>query len=678
MITPAYEPIIVARKPCEGSCIDNVLEYGVGGLNIDECRIPMEQSDIDMINAKSSKNPTDNYNRNESKKYGDYALNIATPANEQGRFPANVILTYDKTTFEEVCGGMPSGGVNGSVNKTYDYKADVYGDYKKKEPFDSYGDSGSASRYFYNAQETERDNEQITYEVNIMENQEEQKIHLYSEGKSYKLYQGNMLDMLDIIEPNSIDAVVTDPPYELGFMNKGWDNSGIAFQKETWEKCLKVLKPGGYLLAFGGSRTSHRIACAIEDAGFEIRDTILWLYGSGFPKSMNISLAIDKKNGVESKLGGVKPGHEDFVNRTTDGDTRFENGMSGFDRPWMHDEEKREAYHYEKLPTSEEAKRWAGWGTQLKPAYEPITVARKPFDGACVDNVLTYGVGGINIDECRIPLESIDSKDLRIIHRSGKLDNGVFNNSNCGLTTEDDVQVLKEQGRFPANVILTYDETDFEEVCGGMPESKGASSQNNFSNGHIYRGQSLQESSTSLSGYREWYNDNGSAARYFYCAKASKRDRDEGLEDIEATSDFAKGNGLGRVCEFCGAPQLKPELCHCPVKSWVLPKRKNTHPTVKPTDLMSYLIRLVTPKGGTILDPFNGSGSTGKAAMFENKDRNANYKYIGIELTPEYLPISKARIEYAINYVDVVEEKPLSAEKKKMLNNQMSLFDIPQ
>ena len=506
-----------------------------------------------------------------------------------------------------------------------------------------------------------------------MENQEEQKIHLYSEGKSYKLYQGNMLDMLDVIESNSIDAIVTDPPYELNFMNKGWDNSGIAFQKETWEKCLKVLKPGGYLLAFGGSRTSHRIACAIEDAGFEIRDTILWLYGSGFPKSMNISLAIDKKNGVESKLGGVKPGHEDFVNRTTDGDTRFENGMSGFDRPWMHDGEKREAYHYEKLPTSEEAKRWAGWGTQLKPAYEPITVARKPFDCSCVDNVLTYGVGGINIDECRIPLE--ESYVYKETNRKPRGSN-VFTGETCGFNSEENhTAVADPNGRFPSNIILTYDETDQEEVCGGMPESKGASSQNNFSNGHIYRGQSLQESSTSLSGYREWYNDNGSAARYFYCAKASKRDRDEGCENLEdktlAMSNQAKAELKRGNTDFTGDPTS-------PLNAFnTVQVAKNNHPTVKPVNLMQYLIRLVTPKGGTVLDPFNGSGSTGKAAMFENKDRNANYTYIGIELTPEYLPISKARIEYAINYVDVVEEKPLSAEKQRIINNQMSLFELP-
>lgn len=395
-------------------------------------------------------------------------------------------------------------------------------------------------------------------------------MELYSESKSYKLYNGNMLDMLEVIEPNSIGSIVTDPPYELNFMGKGWDNTGIAFQKETWEKCYEVLKPGGYLLAFGGSRTFHRIACAIEDAGFEIRDTIMWIYGSGFPKSMNIGLAIDKKNGVKS----------------TD--------------------------------------KWDGWGTSLKPSFEPIIVARKPFKGSLVDNVIKNGVGGLNIDECRVPLtdNEPDSRvgTAEVMHTAGdKMWYG--ENGYAGR----DVKVYKDNGRFPANTILTYDETDDDEVCSGFPRSKGASSQNNYSNGHIYRGQSLQESTTSLEGHRDWYNDDGSASRYFYCAKASKKDRDEGLDEFEI--------------------------------------KANVHPTVKPTTLIQYLIKLVTPKGETVLDPFNGSGSTGKATMFENRDRNAGYKYIGIELTNEYLPISQARIEWASSVV-INEDNKKSNNKK--------------
>lgn len=384
-------------------------------------------------------------------------------------------------------------------------------------------------------------------------------MRLYSESKNYKLYQGSMLDMLEVIEPGSIDCVVTDPPYELNFMGKGWDNAGVSFNVDTWRKCYEVLKPGGYLLAFGGSRTYHRIACAIEDAGFEIRDTIIWLYGSGFPKSTNIGLAIDKKNGVESIDTGIASPNA-RPNSTKD-NTLFESGTVG------------KIFNI-KVATNE----WQGWGTCLKPSFEPIILARKPFKGSLVDNVIENGVGGLNIDECRVEL----NRDKKITG---------------GCKTREDNSV----GRFPANTILTYDETDFDEVCGGFPISKSQKPRNISKEytSKIY-GKYAQRQENCI------YDDSGSASRYFYCAKASKKDRDEGLEI------------------------------------------KNIHPTVKPTELMQYLVRLVAPQGATILDPFNGSGSTGKAVMYENKERDKDYKYIGIELTEEYLPIAKARIEYVI------------------------------
>ena len=487
---------------------------------------------------------------------------------------------------------------------------------------------------------------------------------LYSEDTNYKLYQGNMLDMLEVIESNSIDSIVTDPPYGLtsitkrfgkessapaqygtdgsfnrlckGFMGKEWDGSGIEYNVDAWKKCYEVLKPGGYLLAFGGTRTFHRIACAIEDAGFEIRDTIMWLYGSGFPKSMNIGLAIDKKNGVESEVGGIKPGHEDFVNRKTDGHMKFADGMDGFDRPWMHDSEKRESYHYQKVPTSNLAKQWDGWGTALKPSYEPIIVARKPLEGTCVDNVLKYGVGGINIDECRIGTEEV------VTNGKGGLSNpeiyGNFSKSGISLNSI-------HQGRFPANTILTYDETDEQEVCGGFPDTKGNAHERFRTENNVYSGKTS-------GGIRQndCWGDEGSASRYFYCAKASKKDRDEGLDRFE------DGNITDGRKAISDRPYLRKETI-----------RKNNHPTVKPTELMQYLIRLVTPNGGTVLDPFNGSGSTGKAVMWENKERNKNYSYVGIELDDSYLEISKARIDYAIKcslYPEQTASKPKAKCKK--------------
>lgn len=287
---------------------------------------------------------------------------------------------------------------------------------------------------------------------------------LYSENDSYKIYNGDMLDMLQVIKPESIDAIVCDPPYELGFMNKSWDSTGIAFKKETWQNCFEVLKPGGYLLAFGGSRTYHRIACAIEDAGFEIRDCVMYLYGSGFSKSYNIGLAIDKKNGV------------------------FQN-------------------------------EWQGWGTCLKPAYEPIIVARKSFKGSVVDNIIKYRVGGINIDECRIPTND----DLDRINRT---DNGMFgigkNNNNAQKCKELGIEY---GGRFPANVITDGS----EEVAKGMPNTTSTPrTPTTGGTGGIGKVTNFQRGSETSN-----FNDSGSAMRYFYSAKASKKDRDEGLDAFQ-------------------------------------------------------------------------------------------------------------------------------------------------
>ena len=351
-------------------------------------------------------------------------------------------------------------------------------------------------------------------------------------------------------------------------------------------------------MAFGGSRTYHRIACAIEDAGFEIRDTIMWLYGSGFPKSMNIGLAIDKKNGVDNRTGVIRTDE-----KATNPDSKIYN---------FNDKDKQTS-KFEKVFEKRIAQnRWAGWGTALKPAYEPIIVARKPLKGSCVDNVMKYGVGGINIDECRVEGE----ERIQFSGRS-QAKTTVYNAFN-----QDNAHYETVSGRFPANVI--HDGS--EEACANMPNSKGGS-------GKGFKAGDYEEHDTATNFTRgdfKPYNDDGSASRYFYCAKASRKDRDEGLDEFEKQTV-----NNGRNTPIDNAFQQGENL------------RKNTHPTVKPTSLMQYLVRLVTPKGGTVLDPFMGSGSTGKAVMYENKERNAGYKFIGIELTEEYLPIAEARIKYA-------------------------------
>ena len=217
----------------------------------------------------------------------------------------------------------------------------------------------------------------------------------YSEDENYVLYQGTMQEVIDhAIKPNSIDCVITDPPYEIGFMNKGWDSSGVAFQKETWERCFKALKPGGYLLAFGGTRTYHRICCAIEDAGFDIRDCIMWIYGSGFPKSMSISKGIE----ALQNYGNAGTRNKRKVEQNCDTEEYVQkqpnNGVMG---------EIKEFTRKEYVAQSDLAKRWEGWGTCLKPAYEPIIVARKPFEGSLIQNVIDNEIGALNIDDCRVP-----------------------------------------------------------------------------------------------------------------------------------------------------------------------------------------------------------------------------------------------------------------------------------
>lgn len=446
----------------------------------------------------------------------------------------------------------------------------------------------------------------------------------------YLLICGDSLEKLKDLDENSVDSIVTDPPYELGFMGKKWDSTGIAFKKELWQEALRVLKPGGHLLAFSGTRTVHRMVCAIEDAGFEIRDMITWNYGSGFPKSLDVSKAIDKLDAKEEKQKrnykftewvrstGLTASIIDKITNTNMGShytthasqpaiaTReyFELLRPYFncDVPeWVEklvDERTVESENFKNrevigttktnltvyqaigetntsgeinitAPSTEQAKQWQGWGTALKPSIEPICVARKPLSEKTVaENVLKWGVGGLNIDGCRVG-DNGGTKEV-----GDKLNTIDRTCLNKGLDRKTTIEL--NQGRWPANFI--HDGLD-----------------------------------------TEW-------AKFFYCAKASRKDRNEGLDGFEK-----KQTNLGR--QGVGENEV----------GGISTPQANNHPTVKPTDLMAYLVRLVTPPNGTVLDPFNGSGSTGKACAREGFD------YIGIDLSQEYLDISKARIEFERN-----------------------------
>ena len=484
-----------------------------------------------------------------------------------------------------------------------------------------------------------------------------------------------LLEMPKMAE-NSIDSIVTDPPYGLKFMSAIWDHGipGIAF----WKEALRVAKPGAHLLAFGGTRTHHRLMVAIEDAGWEIRDTIGWMYFSGFPKSLNIGKAIDKAAGAEREVVGQ---HECGGCRTK--------GV------WL----SQKTVVDDTAPATAESIQWEGWGTGLKPAWEPIILARKPIEKGLTiaENVVKWGTGGINVDGCRVSLPEGDSTKRKPSQQPASTDLALNHCKTIGSITDD-----WKKGRFPANLIHDGSEEVTElfpnsKSKGGLkpawepiiiarkPIDKGLTIAENVVKwgtgginvdgcrvgvpikhepGGLHRGskttvgsftgttnfeqephgrfpanlihdgseevtelfpnsKSKGHSVWSSSGFKgtggkkQEEDNGGSAARFFYCAKASKQDRDEGLESFGSQS-----SGVGALRDN-GRTSLP---------------RHNGHPTVKPTKLMAYLCRLVTPPGGLVLDPFAGSGSTGKACKAEG------FKFLGIEMNEEYCKIARARI----------------------------------
>jgi site-specific DNA-methyltransferase (adenine-specific) len=448
------------------------------------------------------------------------------------------------------------------------------------------------------------------------------------EGHGVTLHHGDCLDVLRSLPDASVDSVVTDPPYGLEFMGKAWDSfterADTQTQTDTWgaattaipgsayastlprftgkqgaslkpfqdwceawaTECLRVLKPGGHLLAFGGTRTWHRLACAVEDAGFEVRDSIAWLYGSGFPKSLDVSKAIDKAQGATGTYGEPKSAaHAGWIDR---GRMRGDEGEEGWQRPWMQDEGAVSNAARRYLPGSTEAQAFAGWGTALKPAFEPVVVARKPIQSTVAANVLAHGTGALNIDACRI--EHRDAADLATSQaknpgRSDTVTSGVYG---AGRPQ----QSVNTSGRWPANVVLD------ESQATALDEQSGESSSvanvrkragTSAGNGETLNRYAINEDNAG------GFNDTGGASRFFYVAKAPASER-------------PRVNGTA-------------------------------HPTVKPLDLMRWLVRLVTPPGGTVLEPFAGSGTTVEACIIEG------FQCIAIEREADYLPLIRQRID---------------------------------
>jgi len=381
-------------------------------------------------------------------------------------------------------------------------------------------------------------------------------------SERWTVHHGDCREVMRTLDPESIDSIVTDPPYGLSFMGKGWDHGvpGVEF----WAEAFRIAKPGAHLLAFGGTRTYHRLAVAIEDAGWDIRDCVMWVYGSGFPKSHDVSKAIDREAGAEREVVGT-------IKKTPS--AGGDNTNDGWVRPWAEGKTTMDIT----APATEAAKQWQGWGTALKPAYEPIIVARKPLRGTVAGNVLEWGTGGINVDGCRIGTTVETWPASRSYGTKAKKFNSYEEQD-----AETQPTGITPAGRWPANFIH-----DGSEEVGNLL---------------------------------------GDAARFFYCAKASKRDRDEGLDGMP-TIRVKMNNGNDAAGD--------------PVSDRFTKMARNHHPTVKPTDLMRYLCRLVTPPDGLVLDPFTGSGSTGKAAILEG------FRFVGCELSAEYIEIARARIGHA-------------------------------
>lgn len=408
----------------------------------------------------------------------------------------------------------------------------------------------------------------------------------------YVLHLGDCLDVLREMPDANVDAIVTDPPYGLGkepdalamlrdwvdsghhdvlgagFMGKKWD--AFVPQPALWRECLRVLKPGGHLLSFGGSRTYDLVVLGLRIAGFEVRDCVMWVYGSGFPKSLDVSKAIDAAAGAERQIVGYDPKaakRAPAVGTHAYGDFRGQSGDVT-------------------APATDEARRWEGWGTALKPAHEPVVIARKPLAGTVAANVLAHGTGALNIDGCRVE----PTRESRERVGEASQDRRYTDRGSSNFAATPGTRGGDPAGRWPANVI--HDGSD--EVRAVFPQAPGQMVKA-AEGGSRRKNQNAYRAMTRESNGAEPRCDTGSAARFFYCAKASKRDRGEG----------------------------------------------NAHPTVKPTDLMRYLCRLVTPPGGVVLDPFMGSGSTGKGAMLEG------FRFVGIEQDSEYFAMVVARVAEA-------------------------------
>ena len=421
------------------------------------------------------------------------------------------------------------------------------------------------------------------------------------------LILGDNILSLKKLQDNSIDSVVTDPPYGLSFMGKKWDISVPSVQ--FWKEVYRVLKPGGHVLSFGGSRTYHRMAVNIEDAGFEIRDQIMWLYGSGFPKSNDLGKSADKILGNEREIVGKQT---QLCGKSKSG-IGAESGCYKNGSP-------------DSIDITKGASDFEGWGTNLKPSHEPICLARKPISEKTIAlNALKWNTGGINIDGTRIKTDD----DLA---RKNKSDDGMFavGNGNNNTAQKLKSQGIKYPGRWPANIILDEEAGEILDEQSGKSKSSKEKGGRQVGFGNAKNSYNIKNNNAKNNTIEtipeQGYSDSGGASRFFYCAKTSVKERNLGLENSDIEEKQIEGRDKNQ------------DLSNVPYKKRITPS-KNIHPTVKPLALMKHLITLITPNNGIVLDPFMGSGSTGMAA------KELGFNFIGMELNEEYFEIAKERIE---------------------------------
>jgi DNA modification methylase len=531
---------------------------------------------------------------------------------------------------------------------------------------------------------------------------------------TFQVLEGDCREGLKLLENASVHSIVTDPPYGLskdpdiyevlknwmagtayskdcgGFMGKTWDS--FVPGPEYWKECYRVLKPGGYLLAFGGTRTYDLLAIAIRMAGFEIRDSLHWIYGKGFPKSMDVSKAIDKQKGLERVEIGPKPGHEDFVDRDDNRALfRSDSTLDGFARPWMQDPEAVRKYHMQTAPASVEAKQWEGWGTALKPAHEPIIIARKPFEGTVADNVMLHGTGGLNIAATRVAFTSeADEVESKEKNQHAEFDSGPRTdsaNNAYGQYTKDR-ENYNPPGRWPPNLLFTHSlecELLGEQKIKGVTGGGGIKTPGKYvyEGGYVgkeYEGKIGFVDSDGMETVEAWRcgegcpirslnektGTGGSGSGKIKVSEGSKGSGTWSGESNRGMHATGKTNvGIRDWGDKGGASRFFPNLTdhvdldtipfHYSAK--VSPKERsfegkieNKHPTLKPIALMRWLVKLVTPPAGTVVDPFCGSGTTGCAAILEG------FSFIGFEQDPEFSKLANERLLYT-------EQNPLNVRR---------------